>query len=311
MENQTNTQETKEYIKELNKAFSSFTSLVKLVEGITGKELTRAQKQLLSKMPKLSPTSDNTDTDNTDLKWFFSFNFVDELGDVFLVAVDTQSKDWVGIKWTPDGVMVYNKTNGYMAKYTDTYHQYNLKAYPSIKADGVVINFNGNTTPFNAETSLSLVEVGGEYRLLASMKIGGVMAETPLIHTHLGMINQSPVLLKLLTRLEAQKRLSTLTDHPKLELPDKETKTPCLTPTPHNPIQQPIFNQYGAHPSQQFTQQPPFNSFNPQQPYGPQPSFGPTPYPPQQPCGQDITLMRILEQLHSLSEKVDLLLKKQ
>lgn len=474
MENQTNTQETKGYIEELNKAFSSFTSLVKLVEGVTGKELTRSQKQLLSKMTKLSPSSDNTDIDNTDPKWFFSFNFADEAGDVFLVVVDTQSKDWVGIRWTPEGVKVFNKTNGYMGKYTDSYHQYNLKAYPSIKAD-VVISFNGNSVPFNAETSLSLVEDDGQYRLLASMKIGGIMKETPLIHTRLGTINQSPVLTNLLKRLEAQKHqqptqpkkenttmeptnqntkvepvpmptvemtgdvtvndgviltvtsnmnnktniikwatncvlvsdpsmehcsgvvpihpvvvnkprgidshnqelkcvcayfmlpiynnsltevkvflamtgkkffrklvgfvsigdeiivmpevplsprmiaevqilqtlLTTLTDHPELELPDSETKTPCFKPLTPNPIPQPIFNPYGAHPSQQFTQQPPFNSFNPQHPYGPQPSFGPNPYPPQQPYGQDITLMRTLEQLHSLSEKVDLLLKKQ
>ena len=200
MENQTNTQETKEYIEELNKAFSSFTSLVKLVEEITGKELTPVQKQLLSKMTKLSPTSDNT-----EVKWLFNFNFIDEVGDVFLVVVDTQSKDWVGIKWTPEGVMVYNKMNSHMVKCGDFYQQYNLTAYPSIKAD-VVINFNGNRAPFKAKTSLSLVEVGGEYRLLASMEIGGIMTETPLIHTHLGVINQSPVLTSLLTRLEAQKR---------------------------------------------------------------------------------------------------------
>ena len=58
---------------------------MKLVEGITGKELTREQKQLLSKMTKLSPTSDNT-----EVKWLFNFNFIDEVGDVFLVVVDAQ-----------------------------------------------------------------------------------------------------------------------------------------------------------------------------------------------------------------------------
>ena len=498
MENQ-NIDEITKFIKELNEAFSSHESLVELIEVVNGKTMSPEQKQILSKMTGLSPTTKDEQT-----SWLFNFNFIDEVGDVFLVVTDKNSKDWVGIKWTPDGIMVYNKTNGYMAKYTDSYHQHNLKAYPSIKAD-VTISFNGNRAPFNAETSLSLVEVGGGYGLLASMKIGGVMAETPLLRIHLGAINQSPVLLKLLTRLEAQKRqtgcvqsspsdsdmlsrmrnfcsdkkiafitprqtmnepkdlghqstpkdqeidlglytnpnapkkentemeptnqqakvetvpmvevkmtgdvtangdvivtvtsnmnnkvniikwatnyalltdpsnhcsnlvpihpvvvnkptgidspneklkcvcvditlpiynnrimtnvkvflamtgekffrelegfasigdeiivmskipltprmmagapilqtlLSSVTDHPELELPDNETKTPCFTPPTPNPIPQPIFNPYGSHPSQQFTQQPPFNSFNPQQPYGSQPSFGPTPYPPHQP----------------------------
>ena len=470
MENQ-NIDEITKFIKELNEAFGSLETIVELIEVVNGKTMSPEQKQILSKMTGLSPTTKDEQT-----SWLFNFNFIDEVGDVFLVVTDKNRKDWVGIRWTPIGTMVYNKMNGHMSKYTDSYHQYNLKAYPSIKAD-VTISFNGNRVPFNAETSLSLVENDGEYRLLASMKIGGIMAETPLIHTHLGVINQSPVLTSLLKRLEVQKHqqptqpkkentemeptnqqvkvepvpmievkmagvvtangevivtvasnmnnktntivwnnsfvqvinpslsyyhcrfiaqhhpvivnkptgidspneklkcicadvtlpinntilvsakvflamtgekffrelvgfvsikdkitvmpkvpltprmiaeapilqtlLSTVTDHPELELPDNETKTPCFTPLTPNPIPQQIFNPYGPHPSQQFIQQPPFNSFNPQQPYGPQPSFGPTPYPPQQPYGQDITLMRILEQLHSLSEKVDLLLKKQ
>ena len=139
-----------------------------------------------------------------------------------------------------------------------------------------------------------------------------IMPEVPLTPR---MIAEVQILQTLLT---------TLTDHPEQELPDTESKAPCFTPPTPNPIPQPSFNPYGSHPSQQFTQQPSFKPFNPQpsfapytpnpipqQPYGPHPSFGPTPYPPQQPYGQDITLMRIMEQLHSLSEKVDLLLRKQ
>ena len=114
-------------------------------------------------------------------------------------------------------------------------------------------------------------------------------------------------------RLEVQKQQQST--QPEQELPDTESKAPCFTPPTPNPIPQPIFNPYGSHPSQQFNQQPSFAPYTPnpipQQPYGPHPSFGPTPYPPQQPYGQDITLMRIMEQLYSLSEKVDLLLRKQ
>ena len=148
-----------------------------------------------------------------------------------------------------------------------------------------------------------------------------------------------------LSKMTGLSLVTTLTDHSEQELPVPESKAPCFTPPTPNPIPQPSFNPYGSHPSQQFNQQPCFTpptpnpipqpSFNPygshpsqqfnqqpcftpptpnpipQQPYGQHPSFGHTPYPPQQPYGQDITLMRIMEQLYSLSEKVDLLLRKQ
>ena len=118
-----------------------------------------------------------------------------------------------------------------------------------------------------------------------------------------------------LSKMTGLSLVTTLTDHSEQELPVPESKAPCFTPPTPNPIPQPSFNPYGSHPSQQFTQQPCFTPPTPnpipQQPYGQHPSFGPNPYPPQQPYGQDFTLMRIMEQLHSLSEKVDLLLKKQ
>lgn len=273
-----NKEEITKFLKEINQAFGSLDSLVKLMEGINNKAMSPEQKQTLSKMTGLSPITTNKET-----SWLFNFSFVDEAGDVFMAVTDKQSKEWVGIKWTTEGIEVYNKTQSYTTKYTNTYHKTFPSIdgdvmFPSIKAD-VTINFNGKTVPFKAQTSLSLVEHDGQYRLLGAMTIDGVTAETPLIHTHLGMINQSPVLTNLLNRLEVQKQRQSS---------QQFNQQPCFTsPTP-NPIPQQHFNPYGSHPS-----------------------FGPTPYPPQQPYGQDITLMRIMEQLYSLSEKVDLLLKKQ
>ena len=496
------------FIKDINQAFGSSDSLVKLMEGIDGKKMTADQKQTLSKMTGLSPITAGLITDthcgDTDVgqgrgvaypremafnpydngydhittseetSWLFSFNFVDEVGDVFFVLTDKDSKEWVGFRWTPVGVVVYNKNHSYMERYNSGYRINS----PGIMAF-VSFNFSGSTVPFRAQVGFCLIENEDQYRLLGTMKIDGVTIETPLIHTHLGMIHQSPVLTNLLNRLEVQKQrqstqpkkeatvmenkdkqekveavpmvkikmtgdvtagrglivtvtndlnnkmstinwytncvqvidssldsmstivpinpvvakkpngidshnqelkcvyvnvmlsiysdsltnakvylamtgekfhrklvgfitigdetiimpevpltprmiaevqilqtlLTTLTDHPEQELPDTETKAPCFTPPTPNPIPQPIFNPYGSHPSQQFTQQPSFAPYTPnpipQQPYGQHPSFGHTPYPPQQPHGHDITLMRIMEQLYSLSEKVDLLLRKQ
>lgn len=200
-----NNEELTKFLKELKNAFGSFELLVKLVEGINNKAMTPEQKQTLSKMTGLSPITTNEET-----SWLFNFSFVDEAGDVFLAVTDKQSKEWVGIKWTQVGVEVYNKTQSYTAKCRDTY----LRTHPSIDGDvmfpsinaDVIINFNGKTVPFKAQTSLSLVEYDGQYRLLGTMTIDGVTAETPLIHTHLGMINQSPVLTNLLNRLEVQKQ---------------------------------------------------------------------------------------------------------
>ena len=226
MENQNKEEVTKflkendemfKFIKDISQALGSFGSLVELMEGINGKKMTPEQKQILSNMTGLSPVTANEET-----SWLFNFNFVDEVGDVFLVVTDKDTMNWVGIKWTPEGVEVYNKYKGYMTKYTDTYLRTSSSidgdvTSPSIKAD-VVINFCGSTVPFKAQTSLSLVEHEGQYRLLGSMTIDGVTAETPLIRTHLGMINRSAVLTNLFKRLESQK-------HQQPTQPRKETAT--------------------------------------------------------------------------------------
>ena len=194
MENQNDDEATK-LLKALGKALGSLESLVEFFEDINGKKMSPRRKQTLSKMTGLTPIT--TIEENS---WSFSFDFVDEVGDIFLVVSDTDETDWVGIRWTPEGVEVHNEHEGYMTKYIDTYH----KTSPSIEAD-VDFNFSGSTVPFKAQTGLCLIKHGGQYHLLGTMKIDGVTLETRLVIGTSSTINRSPVLTSLLNRLELQK----------------------------------------------------------------------------------------------------------
>ena len=234
MEDQNNDEATK-LLKVLGKALGSFELLVEFFEGINGKKMSPKQKQILSKVTGLTPTiadlSTNAHCDDTDVgqgrgvaylreqatvpgetiasnpyvneetEWLFNFDYINEVGDISLTVTDKSTKEWVGIKWTPEGVEVYNKTSSYMERYHSGYRVNS----PGIMAH-VTLSFNESTVPFRAQTGLCLIEHDGQYHLLGTVKIDGVTIETPLIHTHLGMINRSAVLTNLLNRLEVQKQ---------------------------------------------------------------------------------------------------------